>query len=205
MAFRCFAEQARVRLRAFAAVIALLATLQTQAADIFVSVDRQGVPSYATQRLDSTYRPLPGEAAPVAKAGTGAGSDMLATIDRIARRHGVPKALVTAVVGVESNYNARAVSPKGARGAMQLMPQTARRYGVAGADLLDAQHNIDAGARHLKELLAHYHGNTVLALAAYNAGAAAVRRHGQRVPPFGETMLYVPSVLSRAASFGEPQ
>lgn len=77
---------------------------------------------------------------------------------------------------------------------MQLMPATARQYGLI--DRFDAERNIDAGARHLKALLLRHGGNEALALAAYNAGEGAVARHGLRVPPFRETMLYVPRVLA---------
>jgi soluble lytic murein transglycosylase-like protein len=107
---------------------------------------------------------------------------------------------VEAVVAVESGFDARAVSPKGARGAMQLMPETGRRYGLKGPGDFDlAERNIEAGVRHLKDLIAAHQGNVALALAAYNAGPRAVARHGQRIPPYPETMLYVPAVLSRAA------
>ena len=85
---------------------------------------------------------------------------------------------------------------------MQLMPAVAARYGLGAPDAWrDAERNIDAGARHLKDLLARYEGNVPLALAAYNAGAGAVSRHRDRIPPYRETMLYVPAVLARSATF----
>ena len=84
---------------------------------------------------------------------------------------------------------------------MQLMPATARQYGIRDAAALDdPQQNIDAGVRHLKSLLDRYNGNLALALSAYNAGAGAVARHGDRIPPFRETMLYVPAVLAKVAA-----
>ena len=101
--------------------------------------------------------------------------------------------LLHAVIAVESGYAQRAVSPRGARGLMQLMPATARAYGVM--DPFDADQNVRAGAKHLRHLLDHFGEDTTLALAAYNAGAAAVIRHGRRVPPYAETMAYVPRVL----------
>jgi soluble lytic murein transglycosylase-like protein len=81
---------------------------------------------------------------------------------------------------------------------MQLMPATARHYGVT--DVFDAQQNVRAGARHLRDLLDQFGQDTALALAAYNAGAAAVARHGRNVPPYAETVAYVPRVLQHMAA-----
>jgi soluble lytic murein transglycosylase-like protein len=103
--------------------------------------------------------------------------------------------LLRAVIAVESNYNPRAVSKKGALGLMQLMPATARAYGVTNA--WDAQQNIRGGAQHLRMLLDRLGNNKSLALAAYNAGLGAVLAYGGQVPPFAETRAYVPSVLQR--------
>jgi soluble lytic murein transglycosylase-like protein len=88
------------------------------------------------------------------------------------------------------------VSRKGALGLMQLMPATARRLGVR--DPFDPAQNIQAGARYLRELLTQFRGDLALALAAYNAGEAAVMRAGYRVPPYAETLAYVPRVLRLA-------
>jgi soluble lytic murein transglycosylase-like protein len=120
--------------------------------------------------------------------------DPKALIRAAAQRSGLPPAfetLVRSVAKVESAYDPRAVSPKGAIGVMQLMPDTARRL---GADPLDLEQNIDAGARLLRELLAKYNGDVVKALAAYNAGEAAVDRF-QGVPPYSETQQYVNKVV----------
>lgn len=111
-------------------------------------------------------------------------------IEKTSAKHGVDATLVRAVIQVESNYEYRARSPKGARGLMQLMPSTARQYGVS--NLYDPTSNIDAGIRHLKSLLARF--PLKLALAAYNAGEAAVERFGG-VPPFAETRIYVDRIL----------
>ncbi len=103
--------------------------------------------------------------------------------------------LLRAMIWVESRCNNAAVSPKGARGLMQLMPDTARLYGVTDAH--DARANIDAGARYLRDLLAYFAGNVELALAAYNAGPRAVVNAGMRVPAYRETRAYVPAILER--------
>ena len=111
-----------------------------------------------------------------------------------ARRHGLDPALLRAVVSIESNFRAEAVSPKGAQGLMQLMPATAASLGVR--DAFDPADNVDAGSRHLASLLASYGGDLRKALAAYNAGAGAVARHGG-IPPYRETRDYVDKVLKR--------
>jgi soluble lytic murein transglycosylase-like protein len=111
-------------------------------------------------------------------------------IDKLAAEQGVDARLVKALIQVESAYQQRARSPKGAMGLMQLMPATARRYAVA--DPYDPVSNIDAGIKHLKTLLARF--PIALALAAYNAGEAAVQRF-RGVPPYPETRDYVSRIL----------
>jgi soluble lytic murein transglycosylase-like protein len=108
--------------------------------------------------------------------------------------HGLPAALLQAIIEVESNFNAGAVSPQGAVGLMQLMPETARYLRVVDAH--DPAANIDGGARYLKELLARFRNDLPLALAAYNAGPSAVQRNGA-IPPYAETQRYVPRVIAR--------
>jgi hypothetical protein len=117
-------------------------------------------------------------------------------IERAALAQQLSPALLHAVIRVESGYEAHAVSRKGALGLMQLMPATARRLGVR--DPFDPAQNIQAGARYLRELLTQFRGDLALALAAYNAGEAAVMRAGYRVPPYAETLAYVPRVLRLA-------
>jgi soluble lytic murein transglycosylase-like protein len=115
-------------------------------------------------------------------------------VQAAARTHGLPEALLQAVIEVESGFDPAAVSPKGAVGLMQLMPDTARALRVR--DARDPAANLDGGARYLKDLLARHGNDLVLALAAYNAGPAAVQRSGG-VPRFAETQAYVPRVIAR--------
>lgn len=109
-------------------------------------------------------------------------------VDQIAEQQGISAPLIHSVIKVESNYNPLAVSSKGAQGLMQLIPSTARRFGVA--DVFNPLQNIQGGAKYLKYLLDLYHNDGVLALAAYNAGEGAVARYGT-VPPYKETQNYL--------------
>ncbi len=112
-----------------------------------------------------------------------------------ARRHGLDPELVAAVVRAESAFDVRAVSAKGARGLMQLMPATARRFGLAGGDVFDPAANVDAGAQYLVSLLDRFAGDLPKALAAYNAGEGTVERY-RGVPPFRETRTYIRRILT---------
>jgi len=129
--------------------------------------------------------------------------DLADAIASAADRHGLDRALLAAVVEVESGFQPRAVSPKGARGLLQLMPATAKRFGVK--DPFDPVQSLDGGAQYLQWLLQRFEGRTDLALAAYNAGEGAVDRHGKRIPPYGETLRYVNGVLERAIAERAPQ
>lgn len=111
-----------------------------------------------------------------------------------ARAHGVAPELVASVIAVESNFNPNAVSWRAARGLMQLMPETAARFGVTS--IFDPQQNIEAGTRYLKELLLRYNGDLALTLAAYNAGPDRVGQY-RSVPPYRETREYVRRVTEK--------
>jgi len=116
-----------------------------------------------------------------------------AIIEKAAVSASVEPNLLRAVIVVESGFNSRAVSRRGAVGLMQLMPATATRFGVSNP--FDPRENVHAGARYLKFLMDRFGQDVRLALAAYNAGEQAVDRNGGQIPPFAETMAYVPRVL----------
>ena len=117
-----------------------------------------------------------------------------------ANRHNVDPVLLTAMAQVESAWNPRAVSHKGAQGLMQLMPATAKRFGVQ--DSFDPAQNLDGGARYMRWLLDRFEGDTELALAGYNAGEGAVDRHSG-IPPFPETQNYVVKVLANVDALAQ--
>lgn len=118
--------------------------------------------------------------------------EIMAMIDSTAEKYGVDAKLVKAVVKQESGFNPNAKSKVGALGLMQLMPATAKGLGVT--DPMNPQQNIEGGVKYLKSLLERFHGNTILALAAYNAGPNAVSKY-DGVPPYKETQNYVKSIL----------
>jgi soluble lytic murein transglycosylase-like protein len=115
-------------------------------------------------------------------------------IVKVAKKYGIDPALVHAVILAESQYNADAISRRGAVGLMQLMPDTAERYNVS--DAFDANQNIRGGAQYLRDLIKLFDGDLELAVAAYNAGEGAVIRSGRKIPPYPETVKYVPKVMS---------
>ncbi|HSQ04016.1 MAG TPA: lytic transglycosylase domain-containing protein [Burkholderiales bacterium] len=184
----------------------LLAALPGRA-DIFGFVDNEGVTHFSNVQLDSRYKLFKRDAAsrpqlsyPGGNAAVEIRPSAIAQdkpysklIGEVARQEQMDAALLHAVITVESGYNPRALSPKGAAGLMQLMPETARRYAVS--NIWDPVQNLRAGARYLRDLLAMFNDNLSLALAAYNAGEKAVLRAGNRIPPYAETRSYVPRVL----------
>jgi soluble lytic murein transglycosylase-like protein len=120
-------------------------------------------------------------------------------IQTASKAYGVEPSLVHAVISAESAYNQYAVSRTGAMGLMQLMPDTARRYGVQ--NMMDPTENIHGGVRYLADLLTMFKGRVDLAVAAYNAGENAVIRYGHKIPPYAETRHYVPRVLGFYKNF----
>jgi soluble lytic murein transglycosylase-like protein len=126
--------------------------------------------------------------------------ELRALIARFSAQLNIEPALVEAVVKAESEYDSMAVSKKGARGLMQLMPRTAKSLGVS--DLHDPMENLQGGIAHLKKLLDHFQGNIDLAVAAYNAGEKAVSRH-KGIPPYQETVDYVNKVRKYYSHFVE--
>ena len=117
-------------------------------------------------------------------------------------RHRVDPVLLYAIMHQESTFKPKAISPKGARGLMQLMPGTAARYGVS--NIFDPRQNIEGGARYMRFLLDLFDGDVNLALAGYNAGEGAVMKYGSRVPPYSETQEYVRRISRRYALMRDP-
>jgi len=148
----------------------------------------------AARLTQPSYIPAPIE--PTIIASPLADKPFAQEIHQAAIETGLDPALVHAVIYVESRYNPRARSSAGAVGLMQVMPATAARYGVSNpAGSMWA--NLLAGTRYLRDLMLQFNNNLDLVLAAYNAGENAVRRYGQRIPPYRETELYVPAVLTK--------
>jgi soluble lytic murein transglycosylase-like protein len=119
-----------------------------------------------------------------------------------AKRNGLDPLLIYSVMHQESSFKSRAISPKGARGLMQLMPGTAVRFGVT--NIFDAQQNIEGGSRYMKFLLDRFDGDLSLALAGYNAGEGAVEKYGWRIPPYAETQEYVRRISHRYNILRDP-
>lgn len=170
-------------------------------ADIYSFTDERGVVHFTNiPGLDKRYKLIRREAgSSVPRSGqswmpTEADIRRFSSIiDTAAKSHGIEPALVQAVITAESGFNPNALSRKGASGLMQLMPDTARRYGVQ--NIFDPVENIHGGVRYLRDLLAMFNGDMRLALAGYNAGENAVIRAGNQVPPYAETKSYVPKVI----------
>jgi soluble lytic murein transglycosylase-like protein len=166
------------------ALLALALFAHAARADIYLQVQKNGTLLLSDRPLSASARRIQADRSPAAGR-----LPRDAQIRRVAERHGVDPLLVHAVVRAESGYDPNAVSPKGAAGLMQLMPETARRYGVT--DPFDPATNLDAGVRYLRHLLSEFGGNLSLALAAYNAGEEQVLRAGRRIPDYRETAEYV--------------
>ena len=167
---------------------------------IYTYVDADGVKHFTDVPDNNRYRLLVLSPQDMTQSGDHYDSILLARAaqyDAIIETAAVAAALepnlLRAVIVVESGFNSRAVSKRGAVGLMQLMPATGSRFGVS--NLYDPKQNIHAGARYLKFLMDRFGQNVRLALAAYNAGEEAVDRNGGQIPPYTETMAYVPKVL----------
>jgi soluble lytic murein transglycosylase-like protein len=185
-------------------VLALGALAPLCRADIYAYTDSSGTTHFSNVPDDTRYRlivrapvetpaGIPADARRAA-AWLARSGDYDAAIARAAGAANVQAELVRAVIVVESGFNPRAISRRGAIGLMQLLPSTARRYGAFNA--FDPEQNIHAGARYLADLITRYGKDKLeLVLAAYNAGENAVARYGGRVPPYKETRAYVPNVL----------
>ena len=189
-------------------VLVLLASASAQA-DLYGYVDENGRAHISTQKLDDRYTLFkrsvskvidkktvvavnvapPSGAIPTAKA-----RRYNKQIQKVAKKYQIEPALLHAVILAESQYNPEAISQRGASGLMQLMPDTALRYKVT--DVFDPAQNIRGGAQYLRDLLKLFNNDLELTIAAYNAGENAVIKSGWRIPPFAETIAYVPKVMA---------
>ena len=167
---------------------------------IYTYLDADGVRHYTDVPDNSRYKLLSLSPKDLTESGQHYDPALLARatqydaiIEKAAVSASVEPNLLRAVIVVESGFNSRAVSKRGAVGLMQLMPATASRYGVSNP--FDPKQNVRAGARYLKFLIDRFGQDIRLALAAYNAGEEAVDRNGGQIPPFTETMAYVPRVM----------
>lgn len=213
---------------------ALVLAIPAARADLWGYLDGEGKPHFANEKLDERYQlffkgstsldaPPPDTSADASRAAFERSPlyqrvirdpnvrRYAALIDQNARANGVDAALLKAMIAVESGYDPAAVSDKGAVGLMQVLPDTAARYGLAAdprrsiADKLkDPAANVRIGARYLRDLLALFPGDVTLALAAYNAGEQAVKQYGNRVPPYPETRDYVLLVRQFHALYTPP-
>ncbi len=168
-------------------------------ADIYKYIDKDGVVHFTNTPTTPGYELYIREKA--TDRGRSRDTDVYDDLIRNAQqRYGVPFALIKAVIGVESAFNPRAVSAKGARGLMQIMPENDAFLSLA--DPFDPSQNIMAGTRYLKQMLDRYNQKLPLALAAYNAGPTAVDRY-RHIPPFKETRAYVQKVMALFTRYKE--
>src|SRR5438552_17504811 len=160
---------------------------------LYLGADRTGYVDIPTSEIDRFEKDLaPPIIVPVSVPISEQPQSLNKVIDAISDRHNLDPDLINSVIHAESGFNARAVSPKGAQGLMQLMPHTASQLGVANA--FDPKSNVEGGTRYLRELLERYNFDLVKALAAYNAGPHRVEQY-RGVPPYYETRAYVASII----------
>ncbi len=175
-----------------------LAAVSFTTADIYVYRDDHGTIHFTNVPTKPVYRPF----LLLQRYARSLRGKETAEFDRLiavaCSRYMVEFALVKAVIKAESAFDPLALSSAGARGLMQLMPETAAQHGVA--DIHDPRSNIEGGVRHLRLLLDRFHGNLLLTLAAYNAGAEAVERYNG-IPPYEETQTYIQRVLQYRESY----
>lgn len=189
-----------------AAALLAVAPLCARGGDLYSYTDEDGVLHFSNAPTEGRFRKVTRasdvagvyHAAPAVRsrpiAASSTGSAWVGVIREAAVNNNLPEALILAVIAVESNFDPRAVSEKGAAGLMQLMPSTARDMYVA--DVFDPEQNIHGGSRYLRVLANQYGGDMVRMLAAYNAGPDAVRRAGGAVPNIPETREYVRKVFA---------
>jgi membrane-bound lytic murein transglycosylase MltF len=156
---------------------------------LYLGADRDGYVDVPTDDIDGFEKDL---SAPAAGKMRPSSQPMSEVINAVSSRHHLDPDLINSVIHAESGFNPRAVSPKGARGLMQLMPQTASRLGVT--DSFDPSANVEGGTRYLRELLERYNFDLIKALAAYNAGPQRVEQY-DGVPPYYETQAYVGRII----------
>lgn len=185
-------------IRSCAVILTALFAANAAQADIYKFIDNDGRVYYTDKPKNSLYKRII-RTRPVNYAASlpfmgGNKKKFADLIDEAANRHQVDAKLVHAVIQAESAYNASAVSSAGAVGLMQLMPDTAKRYGVV--DRNNPVQNIDGGTHYLKDLLRMFNSNLDLAVAAYNAGEGAVMKYNNAIPPYPETRNYVKTVLA---------
>ena len=187
----------------FGLLVVLCATCNEARSDIYAYTDESGTPSFSNVPSDPRYvltirTEQPKELQKFAvhrnnRFNRAQQKIYTPEITRAASAYHLDPALLHAVIATESGYDASAVSVKGAMGLMQLMPETARHYGAT--DPFDPGQNIRAGAQHLSSLILRFDNDLYLALAAYNSGESNVVKYGERIPPFPETVAYVPKVI----------
>lgn len=188
------------RMASLALPLFLVAAAAAAGGDVYAFVDSNGVAHYSNVPTDDRYQFLLAGPQERTRSGEPYNPALLARggqydpiIEQAALAASVESELLRAVIAVESGFDPRAKSTRGAVGLMQLMPETARRFGATNR--YDPSQNIGAGARYLGSLIERYGNDIELALAAYNAGEGAVDRCGRCIPPYKETQAYVPRVL----------
>ncbi len=179
-------------LAAMMCVLGASVTDQTLA-DVYKFTDASGVAHFTNKPSDPRYTRMNRERV-IATADLRIPDSYVPLLRKVAREHSIDQALLQAVMAAESGYDPNAISRKGAVGLMQLMPETARRYGVR--NLYDPAENMRGGARYLGDLMRKFNNDMSLVLAAYNAGEDAIIRYGNRIPPYRETRQYVPRVMN---------